>query len=53
MGGLESRDKQREKQLLIIVDETQELSDTMILELRSVMNHQMDAKSLVPLILVG
>lgn len=50
---LESRNKQGEKQLLVIVDEAQDLSDNMILELRFVMNHQMDAKSLFPLILVG
>ncbi|WP_028987797.1 ExeA family protein [Thermicanus aegyptius] len=50
---VEQRSSQGEKQLVVIVDEAQDLSDMMILELRFVMNHQMDAKSLFPLILVG
>lgn len=50
---LESRISQGEKQLVVIVDEAQDLSEAMLLELRFVMNHQMDARSLFPLILVG
>ncbi|MEC0229763.1 ExeA family protein [Paenibacillus alba] len=50
---LAGRQAHGEKQLVVVIDEAQEMSEAMMLELRFVMNHQMDACSLFPLILVG
>jgi type II secretory pathway predicted ATPase ExeA len=48
-----NRQSQGERQLVVVIDEAQDLSPAMLLELRFVMNQHMDAASLFPLILVG
>ena len=50
---VENRHTQQDKALVIVIDEEQDMSDTMLLELRFITNHQMDSLSLFPLILVG
>lgn len=50
---LESRQEQGDKSLIIVVDEAQEMSPSMMAELRFVVNYQIDSCSLFPLILVG
>ena len=50
---LENRHNQQDKELVIVIDEAQDMSDTMLLELRFITNHQMDSVSLFPLILIG
>ena len=50
---LQQRKTQGERTLLIVIDEAQEMSESMLLELRFVMNHDMDSYSFFPLILVG
>lgn len=50
---LQHRVAQGERTLVVVIDEAQEISESMILELRFVMNHNMDSCSLFPLILVG
>ncbi len=50
---LESRRAQGDKPLIVVVDEAQEMSPSMLAELRFVINHQMDSCSLFPFILVG
>jgi len=50
---IENRHDQQDKSLVIVIDEAQDMSDTMLLELRFILNHQMDSLSLFPLILVG
>lgn len=50
---LESRQAQGDKPLIVVVDEAQEMSPSMLAELRFVINHQMDSCSLFPFILVG
>jgi len=50
---LETRHEQQDKALVIVIDEAQDMSDTMLLELRFITNHQMDSVSLFPLILAG
>jgi type II secretory pathway predicted ATPase ExeA len=47
------RQAQGERSLLVVIDEAHEMSDAMLLELRFVMSHQMDARSLFPVILAG
>jgi type II secretory pathway predicted ATPase ExeA len=47
------REAQGERQVFAIIDEVHEMSETMLLELRFVMSHQMDAKSLFPVLLCG
>jgi len=50
---LESRQVQGDKSLIVVVDEVQEMSPSMLAELRFVVNYHMDSCSLFPLILVG
>lgn len=50
---LEARQEQGDKSLIVVVDEAQEMSPSMLTELRFVVGHQMDSCSLFPLILVG
>lgn len=50
---LEARLEQGDKALVVVVDEAQEMSETMLGELRFVVGHQMDSCSPFPLILVG
>lgn len=50
---LDARQEQGDKSLVVVVDEAQEMSEAMLAELRFAVNHQMDACSLFPLILVG
>lgn len=50
---LEKRCSQKDKSLVILIDEAQDMSESMLLELRFIMNHQMDSVSLFPLILAG
>ncbi|MCF6092537.1 AAA family ATPase [Microaerobacter geothermalis] len=50
---LYTRNEQGERTLVIIIDEAQEMKEAMMMELRFVMNHQIDSCSLFPLILVG
>lgn len=45
--------KQKEKTLLLIVDEAHEIHHDMLLEFRIIMNHEMDKESLFPIILAG
>ena len=52
-GVLASRVAQGDKVLVVIIDEAQEISPTMLLELRFALNQQMDSVSLFSLILVG
>lgn len=44
---------QKDKVLVVIIDEAQDLSEKMLLELRFTLNHQMDSVALFPLLLVG
>lgn len=44
---------QKDKQLVVIIDEAQDLSEKMLLELRFAQGHQMDAIAGFPLLLVG
>lgn len=50
---LQQRKAQGERTLVIVIDEAQEMSESMLLELRFIMNHNMDSYSFFPLILVG
>jgi type II secretory pathway predicted ATPase ExeA len=50
---LEARREQGDKSLVVVVDEAQEMTETMLTELRFAVSHQMDSCSLFPLILVG
>lgn len=50
---LQHRVAQGERTLVVVIDEGQEMSHAMIMELPFVMNHNMDFCSLFPLILVG
>jgi type II secretory pathway predicted ATPase ExeA len=47
------RDAQGERGLVVVIDEAHEMSEAMLLELRFVMSHQMDARSLFPVVLAG
>jgi type II secretory pathway predicted ATPase ExeA len=38
---------------VVVIDEANEMSEAMLLELRFVMSHQMDARSLFPVLLAG
>lgn len=48
-----ARQTQGEKQLVVVIDEAQDLSPSMILELRFVMSQHMDSTSPITIILVG
>lgn len=50
---LESRQEQGDKSFIVVVDEAQEMSLSMLTELRFIVGHQIDSCSLFPLILVG
>ncbi len=50
---LTMRQEQGDKTLVVVADEAQEMSEAMLVELRFLINHQMDSCSLFPLILVG
>jgi len=50
---LTTRKEQGDKTMVIVADEAQEMSEAMLVELRFLVNHQMDSCSLFPLILVG
>lgn len=50
---LNYRALQRDKSLVVIIDEAHDISPSMLLELRFALNHQMDSTSLLSLILVG
>lgn len=47
------REAQAERSVIVLIDEAHEMSDAMLLELRFVMSHQMDARSLFPVLLAG
>lgn len=47
------REEQGERQMVVVIDEAHEMSENMLLELRFVMSHQMDARSLFPVLLSG
>lgn len=47
------REEQAERRLVVVIDEAHEMSEAMLLELHFVMSHQMDSRSLFPVILVG
>ena len=47
------REAQAERGVVVVIDEAHEMSDAMLLELRFVMSHQMDARSLFPVLLAG
>ena len=50
---VDNRHTQQDRVLVIVIDEAQDMSDSMLLELRFITNHQMDSLALFPLILVG
>lgn len=50
---LSDRATQGNKFLVVVIDEAQEIRSSMLLELRFVLNHQMDSASLLSIILVG
>jgi len=50
---LARREAQAERDVIVVIDEAHEMSEAMLLELRFVMSHQMDARSLFPVILAG
>lgn len=50
---LTRREEQAERSVVVVIDEAHEMSDAMLLELRFVMSHQMDARSLFPVLLAG
>jgi type II secretory pathway predicted ATPase ExeA len=50
---LTARQEQGDRTLVIVADEAQEMSEAMLVELRFLVNHQMDSCSLFPVILVG
>lgn len=50
---LTTRQEQGDKTLVIIADEAQEMSEAMLVELKFLVNSQMDSCSLSPVILVG
>lgn len=47
------REVQAERSVVVVIDEAHEMSEAMLLELRFVMSHQMDARSLFPVLLAG
>jgi len=47
------REAQAERSVVVVIDEAHEMSEAMLLELRFVMNYQMDARSLFPVLLAG
>ncbi|WP_281889973.1 ExeA family protein [Paenibacillus sp. YYML68] len=47
------REAQGERNILVVIDEAHEMNEAMLLELRFVMSHQMDARSLFPVLLAG
>lgn len=47
------REAQPERSFSVVIDEAHEMSDAMLLELRFVMSHQMDARSLFLVLLAG
>lgn len=47
------REAQAERGVVVVIDEAHEMSEAMLLELRFVMSHQMDARSLFPVLLAG
>ncbi|MBT9139220.1 MAG: hypothetical protein DDT31_01801 [Syntrophomonadaceae bacterium] len=46
---LEAHREQGDKSLVVVVDEAQEMTETMLTELRFAVSHQMDSCSLFPL----
>lgn len=50
---LDSRYEQRDKTVVLIIDEAQDLSEKMLLEIRFLINYKMDSIALFPVILVG
>jgi len=50
---LSNRVAQGERRLILVVDEAQEMSEAMLLELRFVLHYNLDSCALFPLILVG
>jgi len=50
---LVERSRQNDRAFIVIIDEAQDLSDSMLTELRFAVNHDIDSCSLFPLILVG
>lgn len=50
---LSGREAQAERDVVVVIDEAHEMSEAMLLELRFVMSHHMDARSLFPVILAG
>lgn len=50
---LHSRVAQGERRLIVVIDEAQEMSEAMMLELRFILSYNMDSSTLFPLILVG
>ena len=47
------REEQGEREVLVVIDEAHEMNEAMLLELRFVMSHQMDSRSLFPVLLAG
>lgn len=47
------REAQAEREVVVVIDEAHEMSEAMLLELCFVMSHQMDARSLFPVLLAG
>src|SRR5690554_570809 len=47
------RVEQGDRTIVVVIDEAHDMTEAMLLELRFVMSHQMDAKSLFPVILAG
>jgi type II secretory pathway predicted ATPase ExeA len=50
---LTRREAQAERGVVVVIDEAHEMNEAMLLELRFVMSHQMDARSLFPVLLAG
>src|SRR5690606_360765 len=50
---LSRREAQAERDVVVVIDEAHEMSEPMLRELRFVMSHQMDARSLFPVMLAG
>ncbi len=47
------RETQGDRSIVVVIDEAHEMNEAMLLELRFVMSHQMDSKSLFPVLLAG
>lgn len=50
---LSRREAQGDRSIVVVIDEAHEMNEAMLLELRFVMSHQMDSRSLFPVLLTG